>query len=673
MANRLINEQSPYLLQHAHNPVNWYPWGDEAFQIAKAEDKPVLVSIGYAACHWCHVMERESFENEEIAALMNEHFICIKVDREEHPDVDHMYMDAVQAISGSGGWPLNVFVTPDRAPFYGGTYYPPRPAYSKPSWPQVLQRMNDIWHQQQDEVALQAGQMLDHLRQASLRVSAPKDVTLSKEMCRQIADNLLAQADTLKGGFGNAPKFPGTMAISYLLEHHRYTGHEPSLAHALHSLDAMIEGGIYDQLGGGFARYATDRDWLIPHFEKMLYDNALLIVSLCDAYAITKKARYKEVVEETIAFVNRELRDASGGFYCALDADSEGVEGKYYTWDHQAWLTAAGDVKNVAAMYYDVSEAGNWEGTNILNVVAAIEDIAKATQMPEAEVRAVIATVKNNLFVARQQRVRPITDDKCLLSWNALMNAALSRAGTTFGNDSYLAQATEHMRWMQATYHADGEWLHTFKNGLARIPAKLDDLAYLAHAMLQLASATGYDHLIVDASDIIDIVVRDFSRDDGFFYYTPDGQQDIPVRKVDLYDGATPSANSVMAGNLLLCGMCMERTMWIDRVQLMIHSVSGTVLRYAYSFANWGLQLQRHVAEPYTVVCSGHDAVSAAQQLRESHVPSAFLLTCQKEISVPAILSKKYFDGNLSIFVCSKEACLPPVSSVSAALAHITK
>ncbi len=320
--------------------MDWYPWGDEAFEKARKENKPVLVSIGYAACHWCHVMEHESFEDEAVARYMNEHFVCIKVDREEHPDVDHMYMDAVQAIGGSGGWPLNVFVTPERAPFYGGTYYPPRPAYNRPSWMQLLQRMNEVWHQQPGEVALQAEQLITHLRQASQGALTGVAGALDKDICRAIADNLLKQADKEKGGFGNAPKFPGTMAIGFLLEHYYFTKYQPALHHALHSLDCMISGGIYDQLAGGFARYATDRNWLVPHFEKMLYDNALLITAMCDAYSITGDLRYKTVIEETIDFVERELKDDSGCYYCALDADSEGEEGKFYTWTWEEWIEA---------------------------------------------------------------------------------------------------------------------------------------------------------------------------------------------------------------------------------------------------------------------------------------------------------------------------------------------
>jgi uncharacterized protein YyaL (SSP411 family) len=667
MANRLINEQSPYLLQHANNPVDWYPWGDEAFEVAKAGNKPVLVSIGYAACHWCHVMEHESFEDEGVAAFMNEHFVCIKVDREEHPDVDHLYMDAVQAISGSGGWPLNVFVTPERTPFYGGTYFPPRQAYSRPSWMQVLGRMDTIWKEQHDEVIAQASQMLQHLRQASMRVSAKAATGIDSGLCRQIMESLLAQADKDKGGFGNAPKFPGTMAISYLIEYYHFTGHQPALDQALVSLDAMIAGGIYDQLGGGFARYATDRNWLIPHFEKMLYDNALIIISLCDAWRITGNEKYRTVIHDTIAFAERELKHPSGGYYCALDADSEGVEGKFYTWTWEEWLATARDVDGIAAQHFGVLPGGNWEHTNILHIAQSVEDVAAARGMAAEAVTDVINTVKQNLFAARKDRIRPITDDKCLLSWNALMNMALSKAGMVLSDPAYVALAAAHAQWMTGAFDAGKELLHTWKNGVARIPAKLDDYAYFIQALLQLASASGNDAHILAAARYTDIVVNTFSCDDGFFYYTPEGQHDIPVRKVDLYDGATPSANSVMAHNLWLCGMCMEKTDWIYRSERMLELMGDTAGRYAYSFGYWGILLQRKNKGGKTVVCSGSESAAAHAELCAKSVPQAYFLTCEKEISEVPILRKKYFDGNLSIFVCSEQACLPPVTGVNEA------
>jgi uncharacterized protein len=674
MANRLINEQSPYLLQHAHNPVDWYPWGDEAFERAKREHKPLIVSIGYAACHWCHVMEHESFEDDVTAAYMNAHFVCIKVDREEHPDVDHMYMDAVQAIGGSGGWPLNVFVTPERAPFYGGTYYPPRPAYNRPSWMQLMQRMTEIWEKQQDEVATQAEQMINYLQQASQKMSLTPALSKGEGDVSpaRITENLLKMADKEKGGFGNAPKFPGTMAISYLLEYYHYNSDEAALQQALRSLDAMSEGGIYDQLGGGFARYATDRDWLIPHFEKMLYDNALLVIALCDAYSITKAERYKNTVDETIQFVENELKDKTGGYYCALDADSEGEEGKFYTWKWDEWIEALNENDVVAENYFGVLRQGNWEGTNILHVSQSVETLAAANNLTVAEVQQRINTAKKKLLAARNKRVRPMTDDKSLLSWNALMNTALSKAGVALQDDKYTTRATEHMEWMLKEF-SDGDTLkHAWKNGVAKISAKLDDYAYLIQALMQLASATGENKWILRADDLMDVVTDQFSQDDLYFYYTSSGQADIPVRKVDLYDGATPSANAVMAHNLWLCGMCMEESRWVERAGRMITQMSDTTMRYSYSFGYWATLLQRHLKGMKTIVCTGNDA-AYGRQIQSNYLPEAFLVTSRKKISELPLLEKKYFEGKMSIFVCTEQACLSPVNSVEDALRLIKK
>ncbi len=671
MANRLINEQSPYLLQHAHNPVDWYPWGEEAFLRAEAEHKPVIVSIGYAACHWCHVMEHESFEDEATAAYMNEHFVCIKVDREEHPDVDHMYMDAVQAIGGSGGWPLNVFVTPQRAPFYGGTYYPPRPAYNRPSWMQLMQRMTEIWTKQQDEVAHQAGQLLDHLRQASLRSQASSEVNADMDTCRKIADSLLKMADKENGGFGNAPKFPGTMAITFLLEHYHFTGYEPALQHALRSLDAMTEGGIYDQLGGGFARYATDKNWLVPHFEKMLYDNALLIAVLCDAYSVTGEERYKKTAEETVQFVERELRDASGGYYCALDADSEGEEGKFYTWTWDEWIEAMEENDHVAELYFGVKREGNWEVTNILHVAMSDDKIMQETGVPQNEIAERVAAAKRKLLAMRSKRPRPVTDDKSLLSWNALMNISLSKAGVALGAPQYTERAEAHMQWMLDSFRVNGCLMHAWKKGVARIPAKLDDHAYLAQALLQLAAATGDNKWIVQAGELLRGVISEFSTPDGSFYYTPLEQKDIPVRKVDNYDGATPSANAVMAHNLWICGMCMEEGAWLEKGVKMLLQMSDTIIRYNYSFGYWAMLLQRHIRGMRTVICSGKEADKLTKELQAHYIPQAYPVTLRKNISELPILEKKYFADKLSIFVCSEQACLSPVSSVEEAMSML--
>jgi len=672
MSNRLKNEQSPYLLQHAHNPVDWYPWGDEAFNRAKAEHKPVIVSIGYAACHWCHVMERESFEDSAVAAYMNEHFVCIKVDREEHPDVDHLYMDAVQAISGSGGWPLNAFVTPDRIPFYGGTYYPPRPAYSRPSWLQVLQRMNEIWHQQPEEVAAQTTQMVNFLKQtAQTSMSVEKSADWDMETCRKMAENLLQMADTEQGGFGRAPKFPGTMAISFLLEHYHFTKHEPSLTQALLSLDRMLEGGIYDQLGGGFARYATDNEWLIPHFEKMLYDNALLIVSLADAYALTGEKRYKKIIEETIAFADRELWNGAGGYFSALDADSEGVEGKFYTWTWSEWLEALGENDPVAAAYFGVTEEGNWEEVNILSVVATEEALAVQFQLTKLEVQRRIETARTRLFEYRgASKTRPATDDKTLLSWNALMNLALTKAGQVLENEDYRRKATAHMEWLLQTFvTVEGALLHTWKDGIARISANLDDYAYLVQALLQLASATGEIRWIPKAKNWLEYVLEHFQHESGnFFYFTSDLQKGIPVRKLDLYDGATPSGNAVMAHNLLWLGLCMENHNWLEQSHFMMRQTVTTALRYPYSFANWCILAQRYTKEPKTIVCTGVKADVHAAELRRYFTPNCYLIEITEENFEIPVLRDKYFQGENYIFVCTQQACLAPYREPEAVL-----
>lgn len=668
MPNRLINEQSPYLLQHAHNPVDWFPWGDEAFELARQQDKPVLISIGYSACHWCHVMERESFEDEATAAFMNEHFVNIKVDREEHPDVDHMYMDAVQAITGSGGWPLNVFARHDRVPFYGGTYFPPKPLYGRASWMQVMARMHEIWTRQRDEVTNQTTQMLQYLQQVSKAATSKEQTEWTGKEILMVTDNLLKMADTSNGGFGQAPKFPGTMAIGYLLDYYHYTGYEPALKHAQNSLYAMLNGGIYDHIGGGLARYATDAGWLVPHFEKMLYDNALLVSVLCDAYAITKDEKYKTAIDEIIGFVNRELRDASGGYYSALDADSEGVEGKYYTWAWDEWKAVTGDDK-IAEKYFGVSEQGNWEHTNILHEDVPLEVLAKESGKDLEHLKMHIAKLKKALFREREKRERPGTDDKCLLSWNALMNIALSRAGTVTSNENYVVQAAEHMDWMLNDYYKDGVWLHTWKDGAARIPAKLDDLAYLVQAMLTLAEASGNSGLIIRANDIQTFIESEFLNEEkSFYYYSGKSGQDIPVRKVDVYDGALPSANSVVAHNLVKLGLLMEKSGYTEHGFYLCRQMQGSVLRYPYSFGSWArLSLLMHAGFK-TAVAAGAGVQKIVKELHKFYIPNCYIVVANSASGeIPLLAGKSEFSEPF-VYVCDIESCRPPQRDVKAIL-----
>jgi uncharacterized protein len=673
MANKLAGEQSPYLLQHAHNPVDWYPWGDAPFALAAQLNRPVIVSIGYAACHWCHVMERESFEDPEVAAFMNQHFVCVKVDREEHPDVDHFYMDAVQAIAQSGGWPLNVFTTPQRVPFFGGTYYPPRPAYNRLSWMQLLTRILKIWQEQPEQVAQQATQMVAYLSNASKIQFQPRETEVTSDDCRLMVESLLKLADTENGGFGSAPKFPGTMATTMLLEYYHYTGYQPALDHALLTLHKMLDGGIYDQLCGGLARYATDKKWLAPHFEKMLYDNAMFISVLCDAYSITKTDRFADAVNEIIAFAERELANGAGGYYCAIDADSEGEEGKYYTWTWQEWLDAVGYDPAISA-YFGVKGQGNWEGTNILTVGANIDELARQFELSAEDLRLRVQEAKEKLLQHRSRRVRPQTDDKSLLAWNALMNLALTKAATALNEPKYLARAVAHMEWMLAAYRIGDRLMHTWKNGVAKIEATLDDYAYLIQALIKLSEAHKDARWLRQAVELLDTVMSGFRDEQAdYFYYSRNESKHIPARKVDVYDGVMPSANGVMAYNLRIAGMCMDRYDWIALSRKMLDGMAAGCLRHTYSFAYWALLLQRQVKGIKTVLVGGAESEDAANTLMRQYIPEIYVITSAKEISDLPISEKKDFTHNIAIFVCTEQYCLEPLGSIEEMLLFFEK
>jgi uncharacterized protein YyaL (SSP411 family) len=673
MTNRLIRETSPYLRQHAHNPVDWYPWGTEAFERAAAEQKPVLVSIGYAACHWCHVMEKESFEDPEVAAYMNEHFINIKVDREEYPDVDHFYMDALQAMSGVGGWPLNMFVTPEKAPFYGGTYFPPRRLYGRASWMEILQAIQRLWQSQPGDVRLQSEQMLQHLRQANLPESGKGAANVQPSDVAGITDALLRQSDRDWGGFSQAPKFPATFVISFLLEFAHFRSNDEqrasdARAQALWSLDRMLAGGIYDQIGGGFARYATDRAWLIPHFEKMLYDNALLISVLSDAYRLTAAQRYKDAIHETIGFCNRELRLAGGqGFYCALDADSEGVEGKFYTFSWDEWLAILGDPHPALGYFWGISEQGNWEGVNILHQAVTEQEVCRQFDLSEEDWHTLLQDARDKLLAARQQRLRPGTDDKILLAWNALMNVALVKAAIATHTPAYLQQAQEHMHWLLNTFAGPGgQYLHVYHSGQARIAARLDGYAYLIEALLQLASATANTDLIERAKHLLLYVNKHFSQEQGHFYYFSDQeQQEVPVRKIEVYDGATPSANAVMANVLWLMGNLMEEAAWIERSEAMLASLRQQALRYPSSFALWSLLLQRQTFGRRLLLITGPDAAMQLRGWHKNYAPGFFTLASDDENSTLPLLKGKWLPGQTRVYVCEEFSCQAPVNEVA--------
>ncbi len=668
--NRLINETSPYLLQHAHNPVDWYPWGDEALQRAKVEDKPILVSIGYAACHWCHVMERESFEDESTAELMNKYFINIKIDREERPDLDHVYMDAVQAMAGNGGWPLNVFLMPDGKPFYGGTYFPPTRAFNRPSWKEILEGVHQAYTERKHEMESQAENLTAHLTNAnSFGVSPAKD-QFTKEDLDLIATNMLKQGDKEHGGFGAAPKFPQTFTIQYLLRYHYYTKDEESLHQALLSLDKMIYGGIYDQLGGGFARYSTDAEWLAPHFEKMLYDNALLVSVMAEAYQLTKNELYQHTIDHTIQFVQRELMSDEGGFFSALDADSEGVEGKFYTWSKVEIEEVLGNDASLFCEFYDVSEHGNWEHTNILRVQQSFKDFAIERSLDAVKLQQTIQDCKQKLFAVREQRVRPSLDDKILLGWNALMNIALSKAYASTLDETYKQLAVSNMNFIETRLYKQQEWLHTYKQGQAKIPAFLDDLAYLALAYIHLQEITGESTYLSKACDLIERVIREFSDESqALFYFTPKEQVDIIVRKKEIYDGATQSGNSVMANVLLYLAKVFDKPEWEERACSMINSFRSLINRYPTSFGFWAQQALVIVQGIEEIAIVGDKASEFLRELLPVYLPGKVLQSSvDGEDNFPLLRNR--LQKKTLVYHCKNYVCIEPRTTVSEFLYH---
>ncbi len=673
--NKLIDETSPYLLQHAHNPVDWYPWGAEALQKAKDENKVILVSIGYSACHWCHVMERESFENETTAKLMNDHFINIKIDREERPDIDHIYMDAVQAITGSGGWPLNVFLTPDAKPFYGGTYFPPINAFNRPSWTEVLQSINQAWTERRNEMIAQAENLTDHLNKAGGFISAGIVNTgagevESVENCKTIFFNIMRSADTEWGGFGKAPKFPQTFTIQYLLQYYYYTEDQLALGHALLSIDKMIQGGIYDHISGGLARYSTDNEWLAPHFEKMLYDNALLVSVLCDAYQITKSNKYKEAIQKTLSFILEELTNEDGGFYAALDADSEGEEGKYYVWKKWEVDEVLGEDSAIFCELFDITEKGNWEEKNILRLLQSIEAFAAEMKLDELSLKKTIESCIEKLKVKRVFRIKPGLDDKIILSWNALMLKAIAKAAIVLQNEKYKQAAIANFNFILLHFSSNTQGsplLHTWKNGQAKYPGFLDDYAFLMEACIQLYELTLDASYLQKAYDLAKYVTDHFSDEDCiFFYYTNKNQEDVIIRKKEIYDGATPSANAVMAANLLKLSTIFDETGWRERVDKMLNIIYPAAIKYPVSFGLWScLLLQRIKGINEIAVFGENGTIAALNILHENFIPGKLIIVSDNISSAFSFLKDKKAREPLLMYLCKNQVCLQPIQDVS--------
>ncbi|MFI5170852.1 MAG: thioredoxin domain-containing protein [Chitinophagales bacterium] len=671
--NHLIHETSPYLLQHAYNPVEWFPWGDAAFEKAKKEDKPILVSIGYAACHWCHVMEHESFENEVTAKFMNTWFVNIKVDREERPDIDNIYMSACQILTGAGGWPLNIFLTPDLIPFSGGTYFPPKPGYGKPSWMEVLMYMKDVFSRERDKVEEQAATLSDHILKMDNAfvgegLEIPEGENLfSKEDVVSIVRGLKNNFDNVEGGFGNAPKFPSTMNLLFLLRVNFFNSNIEIEDHIHLSLKKMMLGGIFDHAGGGFARYTVDRKWMVPHFEKMLYDNALLVLLYAEAFMATKNDDYRNVVIKTLKFLEDELMHADFGFYSSYDADSEGVEGKFYTFTKNEINQIFGNESDLVCKIYTITEEGNWEHTNILFRTKTDDAIAEELNISKNEFKLKLDQINQQLFNYRQKRVKPGLDDKIILSWNALTCSAFVQAFKATGIEHYREMAIKNMDFLIRAFgnkKQKGELFHTYKNGASKHPAFIEDYGAVIQALLDVYEISGNEKYLTEALDQNKFVLENFSDNNGLFYFTKKDQEDIPMRNKDFYDNATPSGNSLMVNNLLRLSVYTGNQEFTYHAFKMIALLKKAVLQYSASFGNLACAILKTVYPVAEVAILGAGAAGVKDMLIKHYYPHMVLQTDTTGNSDAPLLKNRFPEEGTFIYLCRNNTCNLPVSSL---------
>lgn len=668
MPNRLAQENSPYLRQHADNPVDWYPWGDAALQLAQQQDKPILLSIGYAACHWCHVMAHESFENAATAAFMNQHFVNVKVDREERPDLDSIYMSAVVAMTGHGGWPMTVFLTPDGRPFYGGTYYPPTPRYGMPSFMQLMQGIVNAWQNKRSDIEQSAGEMAGHLNRTAVLSGQPE--MIDSGMFDRATAVLGNDFDQARGGFGGAPKFPPSMTLEYLLRHHVQSGSPTALHMAEVTLQAMAYGGIYDQLGGGFARYSTDANWLVPHFEKMLYDNALLARVYLHAYQVTGNPLYRRIVEETLDFVVRELRHADGGFYSSYDADSDGEEGKFYVWRPVEIRQVLGEDADWFMQYYDVSERGNWEGTNILNVPQPPQNVAQALGIDLATLNERLALAKEKLYAVRAQRVWPGLDDKVLTAWNGLMLAAFAEAGRVLDRPDYTAVATQNATFLYETMRREnGRLLRTWKaDSAAKYNAYLEDYAYLADGLLALYQTTFAERWFVWAQALADDMLTHFQdAENGGFFDTSDDHATLIRRPKEIQDNATPSANAMACHVLLRLSLYTGNGRYWDVAETAVAGMYAPMLQYPNAFAHWLCAAHFMAGEPQEVAIVGDMAAPQTQALLDAvwanYRPNLVVAAGAANDTIPLLAQRPLHNNQPTAYVCRRFVCQQPVNT----------
>lgn len=665
--NRLLHEKSPYLLQHAYNPVQWYAWGKEAFEKAKKENKPVFLSIGYSTCHWCHVMERESFEDEQVAEILNKYFIAIKVDREERPDIDSLYMDVCQRMTGSGGWPLSVFLTPNKEPFYAGTYFPKERMYNRPGFKEILQSLADVYEHDGEKVKRVTSEIIQ-----SLQVEMEKSNELIAEQAiKEAFLQLKDQFDTDYGGFFDAPKFPIPHYLTFLLRYYSYTDDENALYMATHTLNKMADGGIYDHLGYGFARYSTDEKWLVPHFEKMLYDQALLLEAYTEAYQVTKNERYKDIAGQIITFLEREMTNDTGTFYSAIDADSEGVEGKYYVWDKEEIDQVLDEQESKWFTYFfNVTAVGNFEGKNILNMMGhSITEAASFFSVSEKTLADGLEKARQKLFTIREKRIRPHTDDKVLTSQNAMMIAGLALYAKVFQSEKARYMAEKAYRFLEKHLIVNGRIMARFRDGDVKYEGYIDDYAHFLKATLHLYDATFDASYLETAKQIADEAIRLFwDKTQGGFYFTGEDAETLLVRSKEIYDGATPSGNSVMSEALFRLSKYVIDETYLTYVQEMEKLFKQKVERYpvAYSYFLKSVLLRLSSYKECIIANPTNETIQTLQQMtHQSFFPFVTIRCIEKEERYPTINNEPTF------YICKNFACLAPTTNIEEAFQQL--
>ena len=666
--NKLANESSPYLLQHAHNPVNWHPWGEEALTKAKKENKLIIISVGYAACHWCHVMEHESFENEEVAKYMNDNFVAIKIDREERPDIDQIYMDAIQILTGSGGWPLNAIALPDGRPIYGGTYFP------KKDWLNMLQKIKSFVDENPDKAEQQAKGLTEDINNNEIILEAKETQTFNTTDLNKIFSGWEKIIDYKNGGRNNVPKFPMPVGYQFLLQYNYVTKNKNALKAVTSTLNKMADGGIYDQIGGGFSRYSTDGIWKVPHFEKMTYDNAQLVSLYASAYQATKNPYYKTIVYETLAFVERELTHNGEAFYSSLDADSEGEEGKFYVWKKEELKPILKDDYDLFANYYSVTDKGNWEHSNILHKQQSDEKTAKKFNITVKQLQEKIKAFKPILLAERAKRIRPGLDDKILTSWNALMLKGHVDAYRVFDDPKFLKTAIKNANFiLKECKQADYRLNRNFKNGKSSINGFLDDYAFTIEAFISLYQATFDEKWLNEAHELLNYTLKHFyDTESGMFFYTSDVDPSLIARKMEISDNVIPSSNSQMAKNLFVLGKYFYKDVYVNRSEKMLSNVSSNTMAGHTFYANWAILMGWFVNEPHDVAIIGEDFLNKRKEFDQHYLPNAFLSGAKKESNLE-LLKNKYVSEQTTIYVCKKRVCQFPQTEVDKAIAQIKK